>query len=296
MYKNIIPNLVSLDTRLTKINGFYFSDNFNFYPLIETKSAFHYKIFIDNNIAIPKQYDFRSGYFFKFKNKWYYERKIGIFTLKFCFDPQNKVFNFNKLYSFIPLEIGHIFPVGRHIADFLSLDLFLKDYISIRGCAFNYKGSNFCVIGPSMNGKTSLIKDVLEKDGKYIAEDVLIFNFKENKIYPTAGITNFNRLSNKIVNALLEHKEVISNPQDINKIFLIQNSTSKDCKIIDKEIFDYFNLNAFLFLKNHIVKSYIFEKKLANVIFNKINKTRSLKIIYKFKLIKNFDFNDLLNN
>lgn len=293
MYKNIVPGLISFNTRLKKINGFYFSDNFNFYPEVATKSLFYYKVFIDNNITIPKQYDFREGYFLKFKNKWYYERKLGIFTLKFCFDPQNKTFSFNKLYSLIPFEIGHIFPVGRHIADLINLGLFLKGFVLIRGCAFSYKGSNVCVIGPSMNGKTSLLSGILKKGGKYIAEDILILNFKENKIYPTLNIKNFNRLSNKSLNTLLIHNEVILSQVDISKIFLIQNLTDEDCEVVNKEIFDYFNLNAFLFLKNHIAKSYIFEKRLTDEIFDKINKLRSSKIIYEFKSIKNFNFDFL---
>ena len=296
MFENIIPNLVSFDTKLRKINGFYFSDNFNFYPEIEAKSAFHYKIFIDDNITIPKQYDFRSGYFFKFENKWYYERKIGIFTLKFCFDPQNKTFSFNKLYSLIPIEVGHIFPVGKHIADFINLDLFLEGYIVIRGCAFNYKGNNFCVLGPGMNGKTTLVKDVLEKGGKYIAEDIMIFNFKKNKAYPTSNVSNFRRFSNKEINFMLNKKKVISSSVDINKIFLIQNSTSNNCKFINKGIFDYLNLLSLAFLKNHIIGSYICESKLTDEVFNRIDKLRLLNIAYKFKVISNFNFNVLLNN
>lgn len=293
MFKNIIPNLVSFNTQLRKINGFYFSDNFNFYSEIEAKSVFHYKIFIDDNITIPKEYDFRNGYFLKFKNKWYYERKIGIFTLKFCLDPQNKIFSFNKLYSLIPFEIGHIFPVGRHIADIINLELFIKDFILIRGCAFNYKGNNSCVIGPAMNGKTSLLNDIFKKGGKYITEDILILNFKENKIYPTSNVNNFNRLTNKSLNTLLIHKDIISKPVDINKIFLIQNFTSNDGDVVNKKIFDYLNLNSFLFLNNHITRSYIFETKLADEIFDKINNLRSSKIIYEHKSIKNFNFDFL---
>jgi len=293
MYKNIIPGLFSIDTRLKKINGFYFFDDFTFYPRIETIERFHYQIFIDNNITIPKKYDFRSGYFLKFKNIWYYERKIGIFTLKFCFDIQNRIFSFNKLYSLIPLEIGHIFPIGRHIADVINLELFIKDFISIRGCAFSYKGNNICVIGPGMNGKTSLLSAILKNGGKYIAEDVLILNFKENKMYPTSNINNFNRLSNKTLKTLLTYKEIVSKPLDINKIFLIQNSTNQDDDVVNKKIFEYFNLNAFQFLTNHFIKAYMFEKKLTDKIFDKINMLRSSRITYQFKLVKNFNFNFL---
>lgn len=292
MFKNIVPNLVSFETTLEKINGFYYSDNFQFYPKIEKKSVFHYKIFIDNNINIPQKYDFRNGYFTKLGNKWFYKREVGIFTLKFCFDPQSKTFSFNKLYFLIPFEIGKIFPVGLHIADFINLDLFLSGITTIRGCAFNYKGNNTCVIGPSMNGKTSLVSDILKRGGKYIAEDILIMNFKVNKIYPTTSIKNFNRSTNKTVKALLINHKVVLTPVDIGEMFLIQNSTNEKCKIVKKEIFDYLNLNSLLFLQNHIVKSYIFEEKLTNEIFEKLTKLKSLnlKMIYEFKSIKNFNF------
>jgi len=40
MFKNIIPHLVSIETELDKINGFYLCDDFNMYESIKIKMIF----------------------------------------------------------------------------------------------------------------------------------------------------------------------------------------------------------------------------------------------------------------
>ena len=295
MFKNIIPNLISFETEFSKIPGFYLSDNFNFYPQIEMKNLFHYKIFIDNNIIIPKQYDFRNGYFLKFLNKWYYERKLfGIITLKFSFDRESRVFVFNKNFMYVFFEIGHIFPVGKHMADIISLDLFLGNFFVIGGCAFTYKSNNYCVIAPSFNGKTTLISNILNnKDSKFISEDILVMDLFNMKIYPIAPRTNlFARKTNKelVTNFLKDRIEI--GVQRIDNLFLFYNSRNSDYLGKDKKLSDFFNLLGFNFLRNPYVNSVIFFEDLTSVIREKKSSILELedKIKYKFFPIKNFSF------
>jgi len=296
MFKNIIPHLVSFETKLSKIFGFYFSDNFSFYQEINDQNRFHYKIVLKNDIEIPNTYDFRSGYFFKKGDYWYYERKIGIFTLKFCFDSQNKVFSFNKLYSLVPFEIGHIFPVGRHIADLINLEIFLEGFIFFQGCAFRYHSKNICIIAPGFNGKTSLTKMILDKGGKYIAEDRIVINYKENKVYPTNIRTDFfTRKINKKIK-ILSMGKVIEISSNINKLFIIQNSTNTKYNSIAKTFFDYLNLCSLAFSKNPVIRAYIFEENLSEILSNKINELKQLEIDYKFENVKNFNFDILIKN
>lgn len=295
MCKNIIPDLVSFETTLNKLSGFYFSDNFQFYPQIETKSTFHYKVFIDDNIAIPKQYDFRNGYFLKFKNKWYYERKIGIFTLKFCFDPQNKVFSFNKLYSLVPFEIGHIFPVGRHIADIINLDLFLGDLVTLNGSALVYEGSTYCIVSPSFNGKTTLISNLLSKsNSKYIAEDILIIDLSKMTVYPTSFRTDFfvARKTNKQLRRNFSNEKVETRNCKINNLFLFYNSINSDYLGAEKNFCEFFDLLGTNFLRNYFIKAIIFFENLTSVVDSKRSRISELKskVNYNFFSIDNFNF------
>ena len=85
-YKNIVPGLISFKTSLNKLTGFYYSDNFNYYSNVSKKNKFHYNIYVDDDINIPGEYDFRDAFFIKSQNKWYYERNLGPISLKLYFD------------------------------------------------------------------------------------------------------------------------------------------------------------------------------------------------------------------
>ena len=297
-YKNIIPKLISFDTNLNSIKGFFLSENFNFYPK-ETKQLFHYRILIDNNIIIPNKYDFRNGYYLKCGNFWYYERRITkYFSLKFKYDILNKVFYFNGLYSKLPFEIGRIFPVGRHLGDMINLDLFLKGYLLFQGSTFFYREKNICLIGPSHNGKTSFIKSVIDKNGSIIADDILILNLNENIIYPISyQFQNIGtRKIQKEISKVANNQNIIKEPMKINELFLIQNSTNKKYNSRNKNLFEYLNLCSLFFLNNNFIKSYIFEENLTDMIHNMIAKIKEKDGVgYKFINLKNFDFNSVID-
>ena len=293
MFKNIVPGLVSFDTALSKLSGFYYSDNFNYYSGTEKKNPFHYHVFINNNIHIPQKYDFRNGYFTKSGNRWYYERKLGILSLKFCFDPANKTFSFNHLHALIPFQIGYIFPVGMHIADFINLDLFLSGIISFRGCAYNYNRKNVCVIAPGLNGKTSLIKKVLEKNGECIAEDVLLLDLHKSTVYPSNIRTDiFARKASKDIKDLHSGK-FITDPQNISELFLVQNSTNTNYTCQNKNFFDFLNMCSLPFNANPFIRSYIFEEPLMKEVVVKLGLLKKEKIKFIFKYIKEFNYNFL---
>lgn len=290
MYKNIIPSLISFDTTLSKLTGFYYSDNFDYYLGVRKKSQFHYSVFINNNIEIPKKYDFRNGYFIKSGNRWYYERKLGLISLKFCFDSVRKTFSFNRLYTFIPFQIGYIFPVGLQIADFINLDLFLSGITSLKGCAYNYNNKNICVLAPGFNGKTRLIKKVLEKNGKYITEDILLLNLHKSTVYPNSIRSNIfaRKVSRDIKNLLTER--LITEPKSIDEIFLVQNFTTNNYVCQNKNFFDFFNMCRVPFNANQFIRSYIFEELLTKDVDAKMDllKKENTKLI--FKQIKEFNY------
>jgi len=292
-YKNIVPKLISFDTTLNQIKGFLLSENFNFYPQT-TKQLLHYKISIDNNIHIPNSYDFRNGYYFKFNNHWYYKRNITkYYSLKFRYDISSNTFCFNKLYSKLPFEIGRIFPIGRHISDIISLDLFLRGYIMFQGSALNYKGKNICLIGPSFNGKTSFVKSILEKGGKIIADDIIILNLDKDTVYPISyQFKNIcTRKIQKEISGITDNQNIIKQPVKIDKLFLIQNSINKEYNTKNKNLFEYINLCSLFFLKNNFIRSYIFEENLISTVYNMIIKIQKKDDTdYKFINLKNFNF------
>ncbi len=290
MHINIVPGLISFETSLNNLPGFYYSDNFDSYPKTRKKNQFHYSVFIDNNIKIPQKYNFRDAYFIKSKNIWYYERKLGPLSLKFCFDPTKKTFSFNRIYTLVPFLIGNIFPVGLHISDIINLDLFMAGITTLKGCAYNYNYKNVCVLAPSNNGKTELIKKILKRGGKYLAEDILLLNLQENIVYPNSIRTNvFAKKADKWLKDLHD-EELIMQPQSIDSIYLVQNYTSKYYVSQDKSIYNFFHLWRVSFNVNPLLRSYVFEGHLRNKIDFNVNMLKKKNFKFSFKEIKKFNF------
>ena len=296
MYKNIVPGLISFDTTLNKLRGSYYSDNFNYYSEVKKRSRFHYRVFIDDDIKIPQKYDFKDAFFIKSENRWYYERKLGPIKLKFCFDPAKKTFSFNRIYTFIPFPIGDIFPVGLQISDFINLDLFLSGITSFKGCAFNYNHENMCVLAPSNNGKTRLLEKVLEKNGRYIAEDVVLLDLQENIVYPNTIRSNiFAKKADRWLRDLGSEK-LITEPQRVSEIFLIQNVTSKRYFPKNKSIYSYFHLWRVPFNANPLLRSYVFEELLRDKIDHRLSMLKRKNDGWTFKQIKGFNYEFLERN
>lgn len=297
MYKNITPSLISLETNLKNLKGFYLSDNFSFYPEINYKNPFHYQAILDDQIKIPTIYDFKNGYFFKKDNCWYYQRKIKSFELNFCLDLKKRIFRFNRLYSLVPFEVGHIFPVGRHLSDLINLELFLTDYLVFRGCAFIYKEKTICLIAPGLNGKTTLIAKMVKKGCQYLTEDILIINFKKRLLYPCSPRSDFFAREpswklGRIVSKVPKEKycRMVQSGVKVDKIYLVQNVTNQKFNPKPKTFFDYLGLNSFAFNRNPFVRSFIFEENYTKEVFNKLNKFRKPGIDCEFRQIKNFDY------
>lgn len=298
--KNIIPDLVSFDTNLKKIKGFSLSDNFDFYSNITSKNQFHYKIFVVKDIEIPKEYNFRSGYYFKKAGIWYYERKLFCFSFKFKYDAKNKIFSFNKAYSYLPFEIGSIYPVGRHLNDLIGIDLFLNGYDIFKGCAFVYKNITYCFVAPSFNGKTSFLYEAMGMGSKYIAEDMLVVDARRHKVYPTSCFkNNFGRSINNRLLKILK-KNIVIKSVNYDRMFLLENSlfdSDKDKKIYNKEveknIGDFISLCSLFFLNNNFIRAFIFKESKSDRIKNRLKELETC-LNFKYFKINNFNFKKLL--
>ncbi|MCR4329295.1 MAG: hypothetical protein NUV65_01995 [Candidatus Roizmanbacteria bacterium] len=270
MYSTIIPELVSIDTNTTKIPGFYLSEKLHFYPQSKKKSRFHYTIKQDNSIIIPQTFDTRSGYYLSHNNSWYYERRTPFGTLKFHYNTDKKEFYFNKLYSFIPIEIGNIFPAGRHIANLIGLELFLSGFIIIRACAFSKDGITYLLIAPGLNGKTSIVNAAIQNNGNYVAEDLAVFDFSHKCIYPTSPKTNFGRTINDSLLKTLDVNQTTQIKSKANTIIFYQKSHTEVANT--KTFLDYVFMNSLLFLSNPFIRSYIAENSLSNKVLSSMQK------------------------
>lgn len=299
MYKNIVPGLITFDTELNHLPEFIYSEQFDFYPQVRTPSKYHYKLDIDNNIHVPQLYKFRNGYIIKSGDTWYYNRNLKLFDLKFSYQEKNKNLRFNRIYSYFPVEIGHIYPVGRNLRDLIDLELFLDGIITlVGGFSINYEGQISTIVGPSMNGKTTFLKSAIEKGGCYISEGPVIINLKDKSVYPCSNIERHGRKEGRLLYGLIKKLPTkMVNKVKIDKLYFITNSTDPSFTDINKDIFDFILFRSLFFLKNPFVSSFIYKKKLMGKILKRMNEFKNIKDINcEFLHIKNYSFDHILKN
>lgn len=300
MYKTIIPDLVSLDTDLNYLKGFITNSNLNFFKPTKDKQKFHYKIIIDNNFKVDHNYSFRNAYYWcNNQGVFFYERKIfNLFFLKFKYDSNKKTFTVNKNILKTPFQIGGVFTFGSILSNLLALDLFLSDYLMVKGFAFQYKNKNYSIIAPSFNGKTVFLKKILEKNAKYISGDLLVLDIQKKEVFPfgdDGGIIDKLRDKNNKKYYYKQNKESkITKPVKTDKQYFVFNQLEKTEGKINQKYTDFILLNNLRFLKDLFLNFYIFKLGLSQDIFKKtISLNEELKD-YKIMNIKNYDYDSLL--
>ncbi|MCX6739604.1 MAG: class I SAM-dependent methyltransferase [Candidatus Parcubacteria bacterium] len=290
MYKVIIPKLVSVETKLKKINGFHICQDLDFFPVSDVKYPLHYKIVLKNDIQIPLDYDFRNDYFIKKEKFWYFQRKCIFGSLKFQYDCLNRIFYFNRFYAILPFRIGGVFLVGEHLAGLIYLDLFLQNISVFRGMAAQINNKTLCFSAPGFNGKTTFLLKLLKNNAKYIAEDHLIIDCSKNLVYPSCPFLKRSfwqaRRIDKELKKLIRQAPIFQDALNIDDLALLLNY-SKNQEVEEKKFMDCLMLNSLYFFYNPFVRSYIFENKLANIIFEKISDLKNTDIKFKPLNIKN---------
>lgn len=263
MHKTIIPGLVTFDTPLKTLRGSYFARDLHFFEPTKTPARYHYQINLSSDISIPERYDFRNGYYLYANKKWYYERRLPLgLTLKFSYEPHRHTFTLNRLYSLIPFEIGGILPAGKHIADVVGLDLALDGYTVVRGFAYRIGEEAHCCIAPSFNGKTTLMKQILERGGQYIAEDILVMH--GNQVYPTAAIgQNYGRGINKNVETLARHQHA-DDPQPVTSFTVLHNATTTEPAEMPADVESYLLMNTLTLSESKFIRSYVLVHNLTH--------------------------------
>lgn len=265
MYKSIIPGLVTFETTLNRIPGSFLFRDLNYYPKSTSRARFHYDIDV-GNVAIPQKYDFRHSYYRFTDGIWYYQRRLpGGVSLKFLYDDNSKRFVFNKSYLAVPVELGGILPIGKHITDIITLDLFQKDIFIMRGLAYCLKNIVVAAIAPSFNGKTTLLGEVLRQGGLYISEDILVIEPDRKTVYPTSSIAkNFGRHINARVDQQARN-HLLSQPQKVDRLIFYFNQQNNSSRTIRPRFDDYWQLSSLLAHNNNFIKSYGFVNHLAQL-------------------------------
>jgi 2-polyprenyl-3-methyl-5-hydroxy-6-metoxy-1,4-benzoquinol methylase len=260
VYKTIIPGLVTLDTEIEKILGSYLFRKLNFFPPRKSKSRYHYKVNI-GNIKLPKEFDFRNGYYLKKGNFWYYERKFLGLSLKMQYDTKTNTFKFNQLYGLIPIEFGSILPMGKHIADIINLNLTVDGYVVIRGYSYKKNGKIVAIIQPSFSGKTSMLRHQIRLGAKYISEDILVIDPKNSLIYPTMAIDgNYGRNVNRKLYGLAKNN-ALQKSQKLSRLDFKHLSVAYNKISINQTMQNYYLLNALLFMDNRFIRGVITNDK-----------------------------------
>lgn len=297
MYKSIIPDLVSIETDLNSLPGFVMCQNFEFFKGINRKAKFHYVLKQVRDIKMPEEYDFRSEYYVKRKNIWYFSRKIFYWNPQFRFDFEKHEFLFNRDYLLLPISLGGIFTLGEHLSNLIDLELFLNGYYVLRGIAFTEDDRNICISAPGFNGKTSLLIQKLSEGASYIAEDYLVINPDKSLVFPTCPLAKeyFWRIRKigKDISDLLKNKPIPEHPLTINRLISFENTqNSLNLHKKHKKV-DYLLLNSLYFLNNLFVKSIIFDQHLASKILKILAESESRLTKLTEIQVNNFNFKTL---
>jgi len=294
MYKNIIPGLVSFDTKLKQITNLHICQNINYFNPIDKRSRFHYKVALKEDLIIPKNYEFRNSLFYKKGSCWYYEKKFCFLTFKFSYNEKNKIFYFNKNYMLLPFRIGGLYTLGDHITNMIGIDLFLAGFMYTGGMAFQVNNKNICIISPGFNGKKSILKYALKNGARYIAEDILVYDFLTNEVFTTCPVLEYNfwqgRKIDTFTKKVLNKSWNFEKPLKIDSLCLVKNTLTPNYKPQNMKLFDFIFLCSFHFLSDSLIRAYVFNHNLTSLILNQIQKIEKIEHKHKFFSIFNFNF------
>lgn len=298
MYKTIVPNLVSIDTQLTKMKGVRFFQGFDFFTPTDVPLPFHYAIVVTSKIDIPRVYDFRNGHYMRTGEKWYYERTFMGKSMRMCYDAASRTFYVHPwYYHAVHFVIGGIIPPVNLIVSIMLLDLFLAGYVVMSGFAVQCDKKAICVTAPSYNGKTEFLKKMLRQksDLLYIAEDSLLIDYKNFSVFPTAPAQKnmFFGRSNMDDTYFVPYAK-IDRELSVDRFLLWQNSTSQATDITHKNILDFLWLNSLTFLNTIFLRSYIFEHNLTDQLARSIADLSNINKRCEFTHTYDFDLDPII--
>lgn len=194
----VSPDILEINADTTVVKGFTigrFEKQYNDFLLTLTSHSQNKYTYSIHNVDNPKNSDAIYGYYSIKDETVYYSRPIGYgLSLRFSYDTANNNMIVNKLEAAIPFEIGQIWPPGLHLTNIIALDLLVNNNILVmEGAATRIKDKTYCILGPSMVGKTTLMSYLINKTGaKYISEDRFLTNGNDVFLTPPLNYKYFN--------------------------------------------------------------------------------------------------------
>jgi hypothetical protein len=265
----------------------------NFYPSTSIKYKHHYTLKRDEGIKIPHDYDFRSEYYIKKDDFWYFSRKIFFWNPRFSYNVKTRTLSFNRAYQLFPIKIGDLFTLGEHLSNLIDLNLFLDNHVCLRGIAYQGGGQNICLTAPGFNGKTTLLKQKLKEGAKYIAEDYLVLGLDNFTVYPTCPLSTENfwrrRKIGKELSTLIGSENIVKKPVKIDELYFAENHQS-NLNSIKSSTLDCMLLNSLYFLNNLFIKSYLYDSGSSRKLFDNIKIAEQKLVKSKFIFTKNFSY------
>jgi len=276
----LIPNLISLQTNVKKINCFSFWDkkeNRNFFDF-NPSSEFDFKYFVKSEVPdVPKEIEFRFSNFIFSKGKWYFKRKVGTLDLSFVIDEINHIVIANKLCHNLFVKVSWIEPIGYILSDYINYQIEKKGISYHDGAAAAIKGRTFLIFGFGKNFKTTLVNMILRDGGYYIGEEFFLLN--NDRVYatiPNSHRFDFRESHKQLMKINLREKKCDSSIYDA-AIFLIFSNKDEVVELdFDQansyaEVFHQYIANSFFYsflkAKDFLEKRRVMEKR--NLLLNK---------------------------
>lgn len=291
--KTLIPGLVTLDTDLDYLRNCDFADDLNFFSDSEQPSEFNYRVTLTQSSLKTNEFAYRNASYYKIQQAWYYIPPWKFPRFFFRYHPASRSFAFNHLYSLLPFGIGGVETPGKHLSDFINLDLFLHDYLVFKGCSFIYKDKFYGLIIPSNNGKTILVNNLMRNGAEYFSDDLLLFEKSTLRAYQTIYRENLTRKG--IYDHNLAKKIQKREPRLLDYLYLVHNNTHVPSEN-NRRFIDFLIGSSMFFLGNRFIRSYLSGEGKTEEFLGKVDQLRhfcSEKI--KFKLIRDFDYSSFFD-
>jgi len=261
----IVPGLVSFSVNFARLRDFALSEDFSFYPDTPDPLPFHYVLEKLPSIAAPQEWECRFGYHTYARGVLCYYRPLAWTHLSLVCDEARSYFGISSKYLKIPFRIGGIYSAGEHIFARIAFDLFQAGYLLCRGCAWrDGEGEAHALVLPRMNGKTTLLAELLRRDKAihYISEDLVILKPHDSgyTLYPTAAFKrNYGRKANAELAGALRSAARLALPLEGKRLIFAATHTLQPERPAQKEI-DFALGTSLLFLQDPQVQLSLFAR------------------------------------
>jgi len=271
----IVPGLVSFSVNFARLRDCALVEDFSFFPAPPAPLPFHYTIEKISRASPPTEWEYRLGYHTRARNLCTYYRPLAWSKLFLRYDERARHFRANSLYLKVPFRMGGIHSVGEHIFARIAFELFQAGCMLFKGCAWlDENQMAHALVMPNMNGKTTLIRDLLAsgKGIRSIAEDLVLLKPHGSgyTLYPTAAFRrNYGRRANAQLARLLVPGSRVLEPIE-GEYITFASAYSRLSPPAPQEAIDYGLIASLFFLQDPAVRLGIFAEGKTGELFDSV--------------------------